>query len=109
LTFRTLHGVISQNIVLFLSDYTDIVGNVGLFVLAVLEHRTLRRAFGPNWDKIRGGWRKLHNEELHNRIVKSRRMRWTGHVACMGAKRSACRIWVIKPEGNRPLGIPRRR
>jgi hypothetical protein len=61
------------------------------------------------------GWRKLHNEELHNfssspsiiRMMKSRRMRWTTHVARMGAKRNAYRILVGKPEGMRPLGIPR--
>jgi hypothetical protein len=64
-----------------------------------------------------GGWRKLHNEELHIlcsspgiiRIIKSRRMRWAGHVARMGKKRNAYRILVGKPEGKRPLGRPRRR
>jgi hypothetical protein len=63
------------------------------------------------------GRRKLHNEELHNfyclpsiiRIIKSRRMRWAGHVARMGEKRNAYRILVGKPEGKRPLGRPRRR
>jgi hypothetical protein len=60
---------------------------------------------------------KLHNEELHNlysspsiiRVIKSRRMRWAGHVARMGEKRNAYRILVGKPEGKRPLGRPRRR
>jgi hypothetical protein len=64
-----------------------------------------------------GGWRKLHNEELHNlycspsiiRIIKSRRMRWAGHVAGMGEKRNAYGILVGKQEGKRPLGSPRRR
>jgi hypothetical protein len=59
----------------------------------------------------------LHNEELHNlysstniiRTIKSRRMRWAGHVARMGEKRNACRILVGKPEGRRSLGRPRRR
>jgi hypothetical protein len=59
-----------------------------------------------------GGWRKLHNEELHNlysspsiiRIIMSRRMRWTGHVARMGEKRNMHRLLVGKPEGRRPLG-----
>jgi hypothetical protein len=63
-----------------------------------------------------GGWRKLHNEELHNlysspsiiRIIKSIRMRWAGHVARMGEKRNVYRLLVGKPEGKRPLGRPRR-
>jgi hypothetical protein len=66
---------------------------------------------------VTGGWRKLHNEELHNlyssasiiRIIKSRRMRWAGHVTRMGEKRSVYRLLVGKPEGKRPLGRPRRR
>jgi hypothetical protein len=57
----------------------------------------LRRKFGPKRDEVTEGWRKLHNEELHNfyaspsiiRIIKSRRMRWAGHVARMGDKRNA--------------------
>jgi hypothetical protein len=68
----------------------------------------LRSIFEPKRDEVTGGWRKLHNEELHNlydssskiSLIKSRRMRWTG----MGAKRSAYRTFVGKPEGNRPLG-----
>jgi hypothetical protein len=72
--------------------------------------------FGPKRDEVTGGWRKLHNEELHSlysspniiRMTKSRRMRWAGHVARMGAKRNAYRILVGKPEGRRPLGRPRR-
>jgi hypothetical protein len=66
---------------------------------------------------VTGGWRKLHKEELHDlytspniiRIIKSRRMRWTGHVARMGEKRNVNRLLVRKPEGKRPLGRPRRR
>jgi hypothetical protein len=66
---------------------------------------------------VTGGWRKLHNEELHNlysspsiiRMNTSRRMRWAGHVARMGAKTNAYRILVRMPEGKRPLGRPRRR
>jgi hypothetical protein len=83
----------------------------------VFENRVLRRIFGPKRDEVTGDWRKLHNEELHRlyyspsiiRMIKSRRMRWAGHVARMGEKRNACRILVGKPEGKRPLGRPRRR
>jgi hypothetical protein len=63
-------------------------------------------------DGVTGGWRKLHNEELHNlyssssiiRITKSMRMRWAGHVARMREKRNVYRVLVGKPEGKRPLG-----
>jgi hypothetical protein len=82
----------------------------------VCENRVLRRIFGPKRDKVTGGWRKLHNEELHNLYsspstirMKSRRMRWERHVARMGEKRNAYRILVGKPEGKRSLGRPRRR
>jgi hypothetical protein len=72
----------------------------------------LRRVFGPKRDGAMGGWRKLHNEELQNlyflssiiRIIKSRRMRWVGHVARMGEKRNVYRLLVGKPERKRPLG-----
>jgi hypothetical protein len=75
--------------------------------LKVFENRVLRR-------KVTGGWRELHNEELHNlysslsiiRMIKSRRMRWAGHVAPM-EKRNAYRILLGNPEGKRPLGRPR--
>jgi hypothetical protein len=71
--------------------------------------------FGPNRYEVTGGWRNLHNEALHNlypspsiiRVIKSRRMRWAGHVARM--KEKSNRILVGKPEGKRPLGRPRRR
>jgi hypothetical protein len=83
----------------------------------VFENRVLRRIFGPKRDGVTGGCRKLHNEELHNlysspsiiRIIKSRRMKWAGHVARMGEKRNVYRLLVGKPEGKRPLGRPRRR
>jgi hypothetical protein len=85
----------------------------------VFENRVLRRIFGPNRDEETGGWRKLNNEELHNlysspsiitsRIIKSRTIRWAGHVARMGETRNAYRIFVGKPEGRRPLGRPRRK
>jgi hypothetical protein len=75
----------------------------------VFENRVLRRIFGPKRDEVTGGWRKLHNEELHNlysspsiiRMVMSRRMIWAGHVARMGEKRNGYRILVGKPEGKR--------
>jgi hypothetical protein len=77
----------------------------------------LRMIFGPKRDEVTGGWRKLHNEELHDfysspsiiRIMKSRRMRWAGHVARMGEKNNAHRLLVGKPERKRPLGRTRRR
>jgi hypothetical protein len=83
----------------------------------VIENRVRRRIFGPKRDEVTGEWRKLHNEEFHDlysspsiiRIIKSRRMRWTGHVARMGEKRNPYRLLVGKPEGKRPLGRPRRR
>jgi hypothetical protein len=69
----------------------------------------LRRIFGPKRDEETGGWRKLHNEELHKlysspsmiRIIKSRRLRWAGHIAQMEEKRIACMILVGKQEGKR--------
>jgi hypothetical protein len=85
--------------------------------LRVFENRVLRRIFGRKRDEMTGEWRKLHNEELHDlysspsiiRIMKARKMRWTGHVARMGEKRIACRLLVGKPEGKGPLEGPRRR
>jgi hypothetical protein len=83
----------------------------------VFENRVLRRIFGPKRDRVTGGWRKLHSEELHNlysspsiiRIIKSRRMRWAGHVERMGEKRNVYRLLVGRPEGKRPLGRSRLR
>jgi hypothetical protein len=85
--------------------------------LRVFGNRVLRRIFGPKRDEVTGEWRKLHSEELHNlysspdiiRQVKSRRMRWAGHVARMGEERKVYKVLVGKPEGKRPLGRPRRR
>jgi hypothetical protein len=90
---------------------------LSLILLRVFENRVLRRIFGPERDEVIGGWRKLHNEELHNlysspsiiRMINSRRMRSVWHVARMVEKRNAYRIFVGKPEGKRPLGRPRRR
>jgi hypothetical protein len=83
----------------------------------VFENRVLRRIFGPKRDEVTGEWRKLHSEELHNlysfqniiRQIKSRRMRWAGHVARMGEERKLCKVLVGKPERKRPLGGPRHR
>ena len=77
----------------------------------------LRRIFGPRSDGVTGEWRKLHNEELNDlypspnivRVIKSRRMRWAGHVARMVEGRGVHRVLVGKPEGKRPLGRPRHR
>ena len=83
----------------------------------VLENRVLGRIFGPRRDEVTGEWRKLHSEELNDlycspnivRVIKSRRMRWAGHVARMGESRGVYRVLVGKPDGKRPLGRPRRR
>jgi hypothetical protein len=83
----------------------------------VFENRVLSRIFGSKRNGVTGGWRKLHNEALHNlysspsiiRIIKSRRMRWAGHVVRMGEKMNMYSLVVGKPEGKRPLGRPRRR
>jgi hypothetical protein len=82
----------------------------------VFENRVLRRIFGPKRDEVTGERRKLHSEELHNlysspdiiRQIKSRRMRWAGHVARMGEERKVYKVWVGKPEEKRPLGRPKR-
>ena len=85
--------------------------------LRVFENRVLRRLFGPKRDEVTGEWRKLHNEELRDlyylpnivRVVKSRRMRWAGHVARMGEGIGVYRVLLRKPERKRPLGRLRRR
>jgi len=85
--------------------------------LRVFENRVLRKIFGPKREEVTGEWRKLHKEELNNlysslnivRVIKSRRMRWAGHVARMEEGRVVYRVLVGKPEGRRPLGRPRHR
>ena len=70
----------------------------------------LRRIFGPKRDGVTGEWRKLHNEELNDlysstnivRVIKSRRMRWAGHVAGMEEGRVVHKVLVGKPEGKSP-------
>ena len=83
----------------------------------MFENVVLRRILGPRRDEVMGEWRRLHNEELNDlyssrnivRVIKSRIMRWAGHVARMGKERGVYRVLVGKPEGRRPLGRPRRR
>jgi hypothetical protein len=80
--------------------------------LRVFENRVLRKIFGPKREEVVEGWRRLYSEELHNlcgspniiMVIKSRRMRWTEHAACMGEMRSSYKILVGKPEGNRQCG-----
>jgi hypothetical protein len=84
--------------------------------LRIFENRVLRKIFGPKREED-GSWRKLHNDELHDlcsspyivRVIKSRRVRWAGHVARMGEGRGFYRVLVGSPEGKRPLGRPRRK
>jgi hypothetical protein len=80
----------------------------------VFENRVLRRIFGPKRDEVTGGWRKLHDKELHGlysspgivRVIKARMMRWAGHVARMGEVRGAYNILAGRPEGRRTMGRP---
>ena len=85
--------------------------------MRVFENRVLRRIFGRTRDKVTVEWMKLHNEELNDlystpnivRVIKSRRMRWAGHVAHMEEGRGVHKVLAEKSEGNRLLGRPRRR
>jgi hypothetical protein len=84
--------------------------------LRVFENKVLRRILGPKRDEVTGEWRKLHNKELYAlylpniiQVIKSRRLRWAGHVRRMGERSGACRALVGKAEGRRPLGRPRPR
>jgi hypothetical protein len=85
--------------------------------LKVFENRVLRGTFGPAREELVEGWRRLHNEELHNlyaspniiRVIKLRRMKWTWHVALVGEMRNMSSIFVEKPDLKRPLGRPRPR
>jgi hypothetical protein len=84
--------------------------------LRFFENRVLRKIYGPKREEDRS-WRKLHNDEVHSlyslpnivRVIKSRRMRWAGHVARMGKGKGVYRVLIGRPEGKRPLGRPRRR
>jgi hypothetical protein len=83
--------------------------------LRVFENMVLRRIFGPRMDEVMGEWRRVHNNVLNDLfsspnivcVIKSRRMRWAGHVTRMGEERGVCRVLVGKLEGKRPLGRPR--
>jgi hypothetical protein len=87
------------------------ISPTSILIFLIIVPTEQRRIFGPKKDDVTGDWRKLHNEELHNlysspnimRMIKSRRMRWAGHVARMGATRNTYRILVGKPEEKRPL------
>jgi hypothetical protein len=75
----------------------------------------LGRIFGPKSDEVAGEWRMLYSEELHNlcsspdiiRQIKSRRMKWAGHVVCIGEERKVCKVVVGKPKGKRSLERPK--
>ena len=85
--------------------------------LRVFENRVMRRIIGPKIDEVIEEWRKLHYEELNDlysspdilRVIKSRRIRWTGHVARMGERRGVYSVLEGKLQGKSPLGRPRRR
>jgi len=82
--------------------------------LRVFENRVLRKLFGPKRDEVTQEWSKLYNEELNDlysspsivRVIKLRRMKWAGHVACMAEGRGMYRDLMRNPEGKRPLGRP---
>jgi hypothetical protein len=81
------------------------------------RNRVLSGLFWPKREEVAGSWRRLHNEDLHNlyasrniiRVMKSRRVRWAGHVACMVKMKNVYSILVGVPEGKRPLERPRHR
>jgi len=85
--------------------------------LRLFENMVFRRIFGRRREEVTVEWMRLHNEELNDlscspnivRVIKSRRMRWAGHVARMGQEKGVYRVLVGKPEGKRTLGRPRRR
>jgi hypothetical protein len=74
--------------------------------LSVFENRVLGGIFRSKRDEETGEWRNSSQNII--RVIKSRKMRWAGHVACMGERRGIYRILVVKPEGKRPLGRPGR-
>jgi hypothetical protein len=94
---RAARNNISEDVILLYGCETCSLTVREKHKLRMIENGVLRRIFGPKRDGVTGGWRKLHNDELHNlysspsliRIIKSRRMRWVGHVARMG-RRGSC-------------------
>ena len=90
---------------------------LGLSHRRVFESRVLRKKCGPKRDEVTREWGRLHKEELYDlysssniiRVIKSRRMKWAGHVACIRDRRAAYRVLVGRPEGKSQLGRPRRR
>jgi hypothetical protein len=85
--------------------------------LRLFENRVLRRISGRKMEEVAGGWRRLHNEELHNlyaspniiRVIMLRRVRWRKHIECMEEIRNLYKVLVGKPEEKRVLGRRRRR
>jgi len=85
--------------------------------LTVVDSRVLRTIFGPKKEEVTGDWRRLHNDELYDlysssnimRVIKSRRLRWAGHVARIGDRRVVYGVLVGRTEGKRPLRRPSRR
>jgi hypothetical protein len=83
--------------------------------MRLFENTALSRIFGPKTDEVTGEWRKLHTEELNNNlncsptilwVIKSKRLRWAGHVAHMVEEKGVYKVLVEKPEGKSPLGRP---
>ncbi|KAJ4448842.1 hypothetical protein ANN_00233 [Periplaneta americana] len=96
-------------------DAVELAEAIKPMFVKVFENKVLRKIFGAKRDEVAGEWRKLHNTELHAlysspdiiRNIKSKRLKWAGHVARMGESRNAYRVLVGRPEGKRPLGRPR--
>jgi hypothetical protein len=82
--------------------------------LRVFENRLLKKILGPKRDEVTGEWRRLHKKQLHAqscspdiiRVIKSRRLKWAGHIALMGESSRACRVLMGKPEGINHLEDP---
>jgi len=100
-------------IIAFLKIYSKNLGRKLRYIIIIINIRKLRRIFGPKRNE-NGEWGRLHNEELHSlyrspnvdRVIKSRRLRWTGHVARIEEGRSAFKILTGKSTRKRPLGRP---